>query len=337
MPETMIKTADMADMSQAIYGGVGHGSVAKRLLQSGLDTSGLRSLDTLRDKEWEAVDTVVIEAARRRMRGVEDLRRNGCIFTLSNELRETVLKSQTASDMTDAEMSMSPRTRGQQDNIDFAKTFLPLPITFKDFTLDIRDLNMSRALGTPLNLLHAQIAGKKVMEKVEETLFKGASTYKFGGGTVYGYEDTLQAESESFSNGYWNDTADGDDILTDVTNLKQKLVDSRHFGPYMLYVPTVYETKLDMNYVANYPLTIRNRIKQIDGIQDVAVSDFLTAHRVVLVQMDPSTVRIVTALNLQTVEWTEMGGFELQFKVLTIQVPEIRSDYEGLNGIARLS
>jgi len=56
-----------------------------------------------------------------------------------------------------------------------------------------------------------------------------------------------------------------------------------------------------------------------------------------LVQMTSDTVRLVDGMPIQNVEWSSQGGMVHNYKVMTIRVPEIRSDDNGQCGIVRLS
>jgi hypothetical protein len=110
-----------------------------------------------------------------------------------------------------------------------------------------------------------------------------------------------------------------------------------HFGPWVLYIPTAYETVLDDEFKSNSDKPIRQRIMEISGISDIKVVDKLTANNVVLVQMTTDVVRLVVGLPITTVEWTTEGGMVFHFKVMTIQVPQVRADQDGNSGIVHLS
>jgi len=85
--------------------------------------------------------------------------------------------------------------------------------------------------------------------------------------------------------------------------MKQELIDNLHFGPYVIYIPTAYETKLDSDYSATAigqtnDTTIRERILKISGISDIKVVDTLTADHVLMVQMTSDVVRLVKGMGI---------------------------------------
>jgi hypothetical protein len=94
---------------------------------------------------------------------------------------------------------------------------------------------------------------------------------------------------------------------------------------------------MDDDYKSESDKTIRERILGIQGIQDAKVLDTLPADKVLLIEMNAETVRMVEGLAINTVEWQEGGGFTTNYKVLTIMVPQIRADQNGNSGIALLS
>lgn len=313
------------------------GKVAARLLANNMNPRALRTLETLTYEQWIEVDKAVAAAARKRLIGVTDLENHGCLYQLTNALGKTVLVTQTASDLNDAEMGMNASKRTALDRPEFDIGYLPLPITHKDFQFDIRQLAASRDGTQPLDLTTAELAGKKVAEKIEYTLFRGASSYTAGGGTIYGYCDFPSRNTKSHVLHWDHSAKTGELILDDVRDMKQKLINDNMFGPYILYVPTNYEAVLDDDFKAASDKTIRQRVKEIEGIEDVKIADFLADDNVVLVQMSPETVRIVNGFRPTTVEWDSMGGLVTDYKVWSIMVPQMRADASGKCGICHMS
>jgi hypothetical protein len=53
----------------------------------------------------------------------------------------------------------------------------------------------------------------------------------------------------------------------------------------------------------------------------------------IFVQMTQETARAVNGMDITTVQWESIGGMRLNFKVLCIQVPQLRADFYGNCGI----
>jgi len=335
-----------------------HGTVAQKLMHAGMNTAALRTwigednrsymningkatiinnASTLRKDEWKQYDTAVIEAARLRLNGIADLNSRGLSYNIPNGLGTTVLEYEDLGDITAAEMNMDGISPGQKDRPQYNINYLPLPIIHKDFSVNARVLAASRTTGRPLDTTMAALAGKVVAEKAETILFQGASAYSFGGGIIRGYQDFPSRNTVTLSQNWDASGKTGAEILTDVIGMKQASINDRHYGPWVIYVPTAYETVLDEDYGSNYPKSTRARILEIDGISAIKVSDFLSANNVMMVEMNPETVRMVNGMQVTVVEWATEGNMIHHFKVMTIMVPQLRADQNLRSGIIHLA
>lgn len=318
-----------------LFGGGGQiqarGGVAKKLLANSMNPGALRSLDTLLYDEWKKIDSAVVEMSRLRLVGVADLITRGLTYPLPNALGTTVLAHQLQSDISDAVISMDAVTPASKDRPDYSIAYLPIPVIHKDFGYNIRELSASRNGGSPLDTTTAALAGLKVAECLETLLFKGTGGLTFASGTIYGYENYTYTNSYTLAAAW---TATAADPVADIRGMKQASITDRHNGPWMAYVSSNWETVLDDDYSSSYPgVTIRDRIMKVDGIIGCKVSDMMTASRVLLVEMTPQTVQLVDGMQPTNIEWDTMGGLEVNFKVMSILVPRLRSDKSGRCGI----
>ena len=286
---------------------------------------------TLRREEWQMLDEAIIPVAEYRLNGVQDLINAGLTYNLGNAMGTTVLESHTVGDAMEAELTMDGVTRSQGDRPTFASVYLPIPIIHVDYEINARVLEASRKLGNPLDTTSAERAARRVAEYLENMLFT-ATTYTFGGGTVYSYLNFPQRNTYSISAAW---TASDGDPVGDVIAMKQASINDYFYGPWMVYIPTEYETVMDQDYSTSgqSTQTIRDRILKIGGITDVKVVDTLPAGNVLLVQLTSDVVRLVRGMGIQNVQWQTEGNFVNKFKVLTIQVPQIRADQNGRTGI----
>lgn len=288
---------------------------------------------TLRRDEWKQLDAAIIPISRNRLNGIQDLIDNNLTYNLGNAMGTTVLEWHDVSDSMEADMTMDGITRSQGDRPVFSTNYMPIPIIHVDYEINARVLAASRSLGNPLDTTSAEHAARRVAEKLEAMLFT-ATSYSFGGGTIYSYLNYSNRNTSTLALKWTTSGVTGAQIVADVLTLKQASMDAKHYGPWTLYVPSAYETLFDEDYsTAKGSNTIRERVEKIEGIQKVKVVDTLTADNILLVQMTPDVVRLVRGLPLQNIQWTEEGRFVSKFKVLTIQVPQIRSDQDGNCGI----
>jgi len=316
-----------------IYKGKAVGDVAMKLLQSNFNINALRTNDVLLYDEWKVIDKAVLKAATQRLLGIGDLQSRGLTYDIPNGLAKTVLAWQDSSDLEDASMSMDGITRGQRDRPEFDINYIPLPIIHYDFSYSVREIQQSRDGSMPLDTTTSELAARKVIEKAETILFQGSSSYKFGGGTIYGYQDAPQRNTGSLTANWDDSAASGATILADVLAMKQASIDAYHFGPWILYIPTNFESAIDDDFKANSDKSIRTRLLEIAGLSDIKVADFLSSDNVVLVQMTTDVVRLVNGLAITTVQWDSEGGMQANFKVMMIMVPQIRNDQNNRSGI----
>lgn len=295
---------------------------------------------TLRRDEWKALDDAVTTVAESRLVGINDLVSRGLVFNLTNAMGSTVLETEAMSDAMEAEMTMDGVSRSKSDRPVFSSTYLPIPIIHVDYEINSRSLAASRNGGSALDTTSAERAARKVAEKLEKMLFTNI-TYSFGGGTIYSYLNHPSRGEVSLSLAWDDSSKTPKQILDDVKKLKQKSIDNKHYGPWVLYIPTSYETVLDEDYITSVSdsttsgtsNTIRDRILKVNGILDVKVVDTLPDDNIVLVQMTSDVVRLVRGMGIQNVQWQTEGMFINKYKVLTIQVPQIRSDFNSKTGI----
>lgn len=297
---------------------------------------------TLRRDEWKHLDEAIMPISRERLGGIQDLIDKNLTYNLGNAMGTTVLEYHDVSDSMEAELSMDGVTRSQGDRPEFGVKYMPLPIIHVDYEINARVLAASRALGNPLDTTSAEHATRRVLEKLEDMLFTSTS-YTYGGGTIYSYLNAPNRNQVTLTTA-WDaltddsDGAVGEKIVAQVLTLKQASIAAKHFGPWMLYIPTDYETILDQDYDSTTPgTTIRERIMKIAGITGIKIVDRMTADNVLLVQMTKDVVRLVRGMGIQNVEWTTEGKMVIKYKVMTIQVPQVRADQDGNSGIVHLA
>jgi uncharacterized linocin/CFP29 family protein len=312
----------------------GSGDVAK---PESYQTIPIQTNATLRRDEWKHLDDAIQPIAKARLGGIQDLIDKNLVFNLGNAMGPTVLEYHDISDSMEAAMTMDGVSRSPGDRPSFGTNYLPLPIIHVDYEINSRVLAASRSLGNPLDTTSAEQATRKVSEKLEELLFTSTS-YTYGGGTIYGYLNSPNRNQVTLAAAWDASAKTAAAILADVIAIKQASITAKHYGPWALYIPTAYETVLDEDYNTTTPgTTIRERIMKIAGIETVKVIDTLTADNVVLVEMNSSTVRLIRGMGIQNVEWETEGKMVTKYKVMTIQVPQVRADQAGNSGIVHLA
>jgi hypothetical protein len=306
-------------------------------------TKAINTNGVLRRDEWKQLDEALVTASRYRLGGVDDLIANGLTFNLGNAMGTTVLEWHDVSDGMAVSLTMDGVTRGLADRPKFQTNYLPIPILHVDYEINARVLAASRGLGNPLDTTMAEMAARRIKEYQENQLFTNID-YAYGElddrsrNKIYSYVNHPDRNAVTLGTNWDASAKTAAGILNDVLNMIKAAVADYHYGPYMLYVPTEYGIVLYDDYDTTTPgTTIKDRILKIDVIKGIKVIDTLADNTVLLVQMTPDVVRLVQGFGLQNVEWQTEGNWITKFKVVTISVPQIRSDQNGKSGIVQLS
>jgi uncharacterized linocin/CFP29 family protein len=320
--------------SQGIWAGL---QLARAAMNGEFNPGVLRTNDVLSTREWIEVDTTVVGEAAIRLRGVADLISRGLTYNLPNAMGRTVYEYGMMGDMDPAVVSMDGMSRGEDDAQEMGFAQLPIPITHKDFFINLRKLAASRNVGEGLDLTQGRTASRLVAEELERMLYQGGPT--FGALPIYGYTTHPSRNTVSFgTNGNWVQAAKtGENILADVLAMIALAEGDRMNGPYVLYVSRNASTKLAQDFKANSDDTILDRLLRVPGLSAIEIVDQLPANNVVLVQMTSDVVQWLMGETIQTIMWDVNGGMGVNFKVFGIQVPIIRADRSGRSGIVHMS
>ena len=303
---------------------------------------------TLRKDEWLMFDRAVLRASRQRLRAWSDMA-SANSFGGFDGMSKMVLEHERMTDVGEAMVDMEGISEGNDDTPHFQLEGLPLPITHSSFTFSKRRLAVSRNGGIPLDATMAEMAGRRVAEKIEKTLIGVDAGINYGDATrydnapkVYGY--TNHPDRITSAGGITTPTStNSSTTLAEVLAMRDLATAQNFFGPFMLYHTSDWDQFMDTDYgkTAGIPganaaygfapsQTLRQRLQGIEGIQGVRRLDFWTdTTALLLVQMTSDVVRAVNGMSITTVQWETKGGMQLNFKVMAIMVPQIRSLFIG--------
>lgn len=299
---------------------------------------------TLRKEEWLMMDRAVLAASRQRLRAWNDIPSS---FGGFDGMSKMVLEHERMTDVGEAVVDMDGVAMGKTDTPRFQLEGLPLPITHVSFTYTARRLAVARQSGTPLDTTMAEMAGRRVAETIEKTLIGETTGMTYGdaagSGRGYANEPTVRGYTNQPDRITKTDLtaptgSNPDTTLAEVLAMRDLATAQNFFGPYMLYHSNNWDQYMDNDYLvgtaaqglAAPETTLRNRLRAIDGITDVRRLDYWTAtSALLLVQMTSDVVRQVNGMGITTVQWPTKGGSELNFRVMAIMVPQIRSQFIG--------
>jgi hypothetical protein len=345
-------------MPDFILNGQGFGSVASALLANDFDIGGLRPFiaennlpyvtmtvngkpktvlaynapATLRFAEWRMIDQAVMDAVYTTpQRLFADLRRRGDVITIPNGMGKTTYEYQRMTDIGPATTSMDGIRESDSDRPHFDLTGIPLPIVHKDFQFTLRQIQISRNGGAPLDTSMARLSTRKCLEEVEKYT-AGSQTFNFGGYNLYGYQNFPSRMTQSLTA---PSSANHATTISEILSMKKKLTDKGYQGPYRFYASNAWDLYLDEDYNASTAKTqtFRERILQIEGIQSVDTSYWLSGNAMLLMQDTPDVAQGVVGMDVVTLQWPSNGGMLLNFKVMCILLPLLKADINGVCGI----
>lgn len=312
----------------------------------GLPTPTINTGNLLTKEAWVMLDNVVLEAARNRLRAWSDLRAANTYGGFDG-MANPILEFERMTDVGEAVEDMDGMTEARSFAPKFDLQGMPLPITHSDFFLSSRFLAVSKNKSQPMDTVRAEMAGRRIGERIEQVTIGISESVTYGGqpagtsytyanaSSVYGYmthPDRITVSGLTTPTG-----ANGTTVLGDWLNIREQLYLSKFFGPYIVYTSTDWDQYLDNLFSTTEPSagTLRKRLLEIEDIQDIRRLDYLVGttypFRTIWVQMTPETARAVNGMEITTVQWPSMGGLRLNFKVMCIQVPQIRSRFTGPN------
>ena len=294
----------------------------------------------LRIDEWRDIDRAVVQAGVDRLMGIADLETRGLIHNLGS-IGVTISTYEKVSEMTPAQADMSGITEGEKDTIAYDSANVPVPIIHKDFDVNVRRLIASRQFGESVDVTAASVASRLVAEKSEDMLF-GGSPIVIGGAAIYGYTTHPNRNTVDMDTAWTGATPEK--IVSDVQEMLDAARADHYFGPFTLYVPGAYEGTLDKDYLVGdaeagitvTTKTVRERLMALSGIAEIKIADRLTGNNVILVQLTRDVVDLAKAQGITTVNWQAYGGFQERFKVFGVQVPRIKSTFDGECGVVHL-
>ncbi len=308
------------------------GSAGKRFAASGFNVKVLRTLDLLRKDEWIRVDEAVVRVARSNLGAITDLRNAGLVRNLGS-IGVMLDQFEKVTEVDEAEQNMTGIAPGQRDLPEYTLATVPIPVTFRDFQVNIRTLEASRTRGAAMDTVTAEMCTRRVTEKLDDMVFNG-SVIQVDGAVIFGY--TTHPDRQTGTLGAdW--TVDQTVIVDDVVAMITALETINYRGPYVLYVPVNFKSVLRNDYsTLKGDRTFEERLLAIEEITAINSTVSLT-DEVVLVQLTSDVVDLSVGQDITTVEWDEMGGLVSNFKIMAALAPRVKSSAIDENGVAHFS
>ncbi len=311
------------------------GSVGARLIANNFQPEALRTNTLLTRDEWKVFDDAIIKVVQENLRGVADLFDAGLTYQLSNGLGSTSLHWERSGDINGAESNMSGMSDSANDRITFDEVNMPIPVTFKDWHLNLRTLHATRQGRSSLDTTIAELAATKVTQHHETVLFNGQ---RLGGsGKIYGYRNFPHRSLGVLAKGWEDPTITGAEIVADVMRMQDPLIALQYEGPFHYYVSYKAFQNMGNDYKANGDKTILQRVLEIPGVGSIRPSRRVLEGEVIMPQLTRDVIDMIVGMQPTTLQWEEHGGLQTRFKIMGILVPRIKSDMNDRCGIAHFA
>ena len=317
-----------------------NGQDAPRSFQSGLIRCGsvgaFRAAAPLPVDTQRVIDNAVVRVGRQRLVIVDDLLSAGLTFPLPNWLAVPTLYWERIGEAGHAQRTMVPKARGERQIMDRAGVTIPIYCTWDDFSFDIRSLLAAERVGSPLDTTHAEQATRNVNEAFEDSVINGID-FNVAGNTVLGLLDSTNTYAYTGAEAWDAAGHTGEEILADVLGMIDVAIADGFYGPYNLYIPTLYGSKINADFKSATSGSTRERLEMIDvgGGQrlTIKVADKLPANRTALVQMTSDVIDLVVGQTPTMVSWEDGPGWERFFVVLGCIIPRIKVNSAGNYGV----
>ena len=289
----------------------------------------------LTESEWAEIEGTVLEAARYPLRVVSDLRSRGLTATLGG-VGSLETRWYTASQMTRATVSMTGRGRAERDLPEMLQDAVPVPVIFKEFSIDWRTLAASRRLGDGLDMTAGVEAVRVVAEALEDIVVNGSTAVQLNGRPIYGLRTHPKRRTDTAANFGGGDWGTVTNILATVAGMVNAANAQNNFGPFLLYVSqTQYNQAALFRYTdgsGNTPLGVLRALPMIEDVRSLP-TNVLPDGELILLQATREYIEIAEAMPIQVREWASGDGVESMFKALTIATPKIKARQGDETGI----
>lgn len=303
---------------------------------------------SMRKEQWIELDRVVIKEYRLKLTAWEDLMAANSYGGFNGMARLT-MEYEAMSDPGQAVVDMDGLGDGRTDSPLFKLRSMPLPITHSDFWFSERRLEISGNGGMPFDLTMAEAGARRIGESIERTtigtqtgITYGTETAGYGThdgtSTVYGYTNHpnrfTKTDFTAPTAGGWVPNTTYNELLSAIATLKAAAV----YGPYQVYYSSDWFTHMSKVFAVsggnNSGETLISMLQKIPGISGVKELEFLTStFTFIIVKMASEVARAVNGRDITTLQWPSQGGMRTNFKIMCIQVPQVRASYSNVCGI----
>jgi len=323
---------------------------------------------TLTRDEWKHFDDKIIKAFQADLSFVKSIKAAGLTYDLPNPLGKTILEHQNMSNAITAKISMDANVQDSGDTPEIGTGSIPIPIISSGFNIDMRTLASSRNSQVPLDTTNQEFAARanavflenqtlfgngaitdtqKLTSDFSDAAVRLANRYTYGAQTIDGIFTYESAVEYNMANDWLLVATTGKQILSDTILMKQELAEQGYGGDAKLSLPSYLQAKLSEDYKSSESsstMSILNRLQMIQGLTIEFVESIgrITPAtggtqyiNLCMVAMRSDVIRMIDGFDSMLVQWDSQGGMNTNYRILTIQVPQLRTRQAGDCGVVR--
>lgn len=240
------------------------------------------------------------------------------------------------SDSGEVTVTMDGRHTGRSDQANVKFDGTPLPIVASEARFGWRQMEVLRKGGMVIDTETIANHQRKVAEKLEDMALNGDAQVVLNGATVYGLRN--HPNRNTFSHTFTLASATGANWLTTFTSMINQLIGDNAFGKVTVFLNYGDWLSASINeFVAGYPKTILQRLREIEQIADIVPASKIPANNVIgIAGMDNGNWgSVLSAMPMVTRPKTRANPEDdYVFTVMAAMAPQFRVDYDGRMPVA---
>ena len=242
---------------------------------------------------------------------------------------------QTVSDSGGVNISLDGRSKGKTDQPVIEYHGTPLPIIDSPFSYGWRQVESARTEGFQLDAAGRMNSMRRIAEKLETIALDGDDKIVAGGAKLYGLR-THPKRSTRTTGQALNGSTGAQWIADIVATLK--LLHAKNFkrgvSLYVNFDDWFYASNTDFSTA--YPnKTIAQRVREIEGIDNVIAADSVTAGQIIAVVKSREVVQVLSGMPMTTrAQFRANPEDDFNFVTMAAAALEIKHDSAGQCGVA---
>lgn len=280
--------------------------------------------------EWVEMESAVIRTPEYPLKMTNLLRGRGLTKKLGG-IGTLITTWNMSGEITPAGINMTGMGNADNDLPGISQAGAPVPVIFKPFQLDARQLAASRNSGDGLDTTTLFAATRVVNEKLEDVIVNGANI-KLNGFRLYGLRNHPYRITDTAA-GDWGTITN---ILPTVMEMFSVAQSNKFTGPFALLIAQDQYVEANTLYYGNDSnITPMSRIRETGffDVIDWLPAEVLPSGEILLVQLTSDVIDLAEALRTQVREWSSGDGWQTAFKVLTVAAPRIKARSDNRTGI----